>query len=289
MMQAKSECEGLSVDQTPLPPPGRLCSTTALQQPPPKPVACQETIMSIYQKIFSTTSKRFASSGLISKSTFSPERLLWAVPGTIITRARWSFLLLLLSRYKLILLFGTDSRTQYLCLFFVAGVAFTWFIFGALTDDIKQSVGLYWDPEADVNKVEMERANRLEARAALKPKKPSKDDDEDDEEEEEEEEEEEVTAETVAAAVAKVVEAAGDDDDEDDDDAVPPSEEDEEEEEEEEEPKPKKVKVDVDSLSPEGKWDFFASKMIEPGDDDDDDDVSGIGCTHLLPELIRDC
>ena len=126
--------------------------------------------MSIYQKIFSTTTKRaLNSTGLISKSALSPERALWAVPAL---------------------------------------TAFTWFIFGALTDDIKQSMGLYWDPDAEINRVEAERAKRLEAREALKAaSKPAKEDDD----EEEDDEEDEVTAETVSAAISKAVEAAGDD------------------------------------------------------------------------------
>jgi hypothetical protein len=171
---------------------------------------------------------------------------------------------------------------------FPAGLAATWFIFGALTDEIKQSLGLYWDPDAEINKVEMERAKRLEAREALKAaSKPAKGDDDDDEEEDEdasedEEEEEEVTAESISAAVAKAVEASGDDDDEEEEEDAPvPSsegndeEEEDEEEEEEEEEKPKKPKVDVTKLSQEGKWDYFAEKSVEPGEDDEDeDDVS---------------
>jgi hypothetical protein len=166
---------------------------------------------------------------------------------------------------------------------FPAGLAATWFIWGALTDEIKQSVGLYWDPEAEINKVEMERAKRLEAREALKAaSKPAKGDDDDDEDEdasEDEEEEEEVTAESISAAVAKAVEASGDDDEEEEEDAPVPSsegdDEEEEDEEEEEEEKPKKPKVDVTKLSQEGKWDYFAEKSVEPGEDDEDeDDVS---------------
>jgi hypothetical protein len=213
--------------------------------------------MSVYQKIFSTTSKRFANSSLISKSALSPERALWAFP---------------------------------------AGLAFTWFVWGALTDEIKQSVGLYWDPDAEINRVEMEREKRLEAREALKAaSKPAKAADDDEEEDEEEEEEEEVTAETISAAVAKAVEAAGgeeDDDDDDDDDAVPSTEDsgdddDADEEEEEEEEKPKKVKVDVEKLSDTEKWDYFASKSIEPGDDDEDDDEDEDDVSFGLFHCIR--
>jgi hypothetical protein len=172
---------------------------------------------------------------------------------------------------------------QIICLFFLfpAGVAFTWFIFDALSDDIKKSVGLYWDPDAELNRVEMERAKRLEARAALKQKKPVKDVDDEEEEDNDdrEEEEDEATAETVAAAVAKAVEAADDDDDEEEDDAGPATESNDEGEDEEEESaeKSKKPKVDFNSLSNEEKWDFLAFKFVEPGEDDDDeDDVSKI-------------
>jgi hypothetical protein len=200
--------------------------------------------MSIYQKIFATTSRRFASSGLISKQMLSPERLLWAFP---------------------------------------AGLAATWFIWGALTDDIKQSVGLYWDPEADMNKVEMERAKRMEAKAALKaasrPAKSDDDDEDDDEEEdvppaEEDEEEEEVTAEDISAAVAKAVEASGDDEEE----------EEEEEDEEEEEEKPKKPKVDVSKLSSEEKWDYFAEISIVPGEDDEDEEEEDDDVSFVYPK-----
>mmetsp|Transcript_28392 Transcript_28392/g.79865 ORF Transcript_28392/g.79865 Transcript_28392/m.79865 type:complete len:90 (-) Transcript_28392:1081-1350(-) len=47
-------------------------------------------------------------------------------------------------------------------------VGFTWFIWEALTDDIKQSVGLWWDPDAIVNRVEAEKQERLAAREAAK-------------------------------------------------------------------------------------------------------------------------
>jgi hypothetical protein len=71
------------------------------------------------------------------------------------------------------------------------GQAFPWFIWGALTDEIKQSVGLYYDPDAVIKRVEMERTKRLEAKGPLKKEsQPSKDDDDDDDDDEEEEEEE---------------------------------------------------------------------------------------------------
>ena len=142
-------------------------------------------------------------------------------------------------------------------------VTFTWFIWGALTDEIKQSVGLYYDPDAIVKRVEMERTKRLEAKGLLKAaSKPQKDED-DEEEDEEEEEEEEVTAETIEAAVNKAVKASEDADEE----------EEEEEEEDEEEEKPKKPKVDFNKLSKEEKWEHFAEKAVIPGEDDEEDEV----------------
>jgi hypothetical protein len=156
-------------------------------------------------------------------------------------------------------------------------VGFTWFIWGALTDDIKQSVGLYYDPDAVMKRVEAERAQRLEAReklkAASKPKKAEKEEEEEDEEEEDSEEEE-VTAKDIEAAVNKAVAAASDDDDDDDDDDADAGEakednaEGEDEEEEEEEEKPKKPKVDVGKLTLEEKWEYFAENSINPGDDE---------------------
>jgi hypothetical protein len=149
----------------------------------------------------------------------------------------------------------------------------SWFIWGALNDDIKQSVGLYYDPDIVMKRVEAEREARMEAKEQLKAaSKPKKDEEEDEEEEEEadEEEEEEVTAEDIEEAVSKAVEAAagadddedgaGDDDDDDDDD----------DEEEEEEEKPKKPKVNFNKLSREEKWEYFAERAVIPGEDDDD-------------------
>lgn len=137
-------------------------------------------------------------------------------------------------------------------------VAFTWFIWGALNDDIKESVGLYWDPDAAINRVEAEYLKRMEAREALKAaSSPSKDDDE------EEEEDEGVTAEDIEEAVNAAIEQSGGDDDEDE-----PAPEEEEEEEEEEAPKPKKKKVDASTLTKEEKWDMFTEKAISPGEDD---------------------
>ena len=134
-------------------------------------------------------------------------------------------------------------------------VGFTWFIWGALTDEIKQSVGMYYDPDALNNKIEAEKAKRLSAREALKAaKRPAKDDD-DEEEDEEEEEEEPVTVESIEAAVNAAVEQVDEDE-----------EEEEEEDEEEEAPKPKKKKVDVNSLTQEELWDYVAEKFTTPGE-----------------------
>ena len=158
-------------------------------------------------------------------------------------------------------------------------VGFTWFIWGALTDDIKQSVGLYYDPDAVMKRVEAERAQRLEAREKLKAAtKPKKDDADEDEEEENEDEDEEVTAKDIEAAVNKAVAAASDDDDDDDGDdegegeekeeTADADKEDDEEEEEEEEEKPKKPKVDLGKMTLQEKWDYFAESSVIPGDDD---------------------
>ena len=198
--------------------------------------------MSVYSRIFATTTKKFTSAISSGRGKISPE-LYWVGPGLL---------------------------------------GFSWFIWGALTQDIKQSVGLYWDPDAVINRVEAERIQRMEAKeaakAALKPAKA--------EEEEEEEEEEEaaagggggdddddddddakgVTNDSIMEAINKaaavdtspVTVDSTDDDDDDDDDA--------EEEEEEEEEAPKKPKVDVASLSPQEKWDYFADRAVEPGD-----------------------
>ena len=193
--------------------------------------------MSIYQKIFAATSRRAATSAAFSTKTAMSRapQALWAVP---------------------------------------AGVAATWFIFGALTDEIKQSVGLYYDPLTDVNRVEMERVKRMEAREAEKAVKAAAkggDDDEDDDDEDDE----------ISAAVSKAVASAmTDDDDDDDEDEVSQEEEsaaviatssDEEEEEEEEAPSKPKEKA-VEDMSLEERWDDFLAKSINPGEDDDDDD-----------------
>jgi len=202
--------------------------------------------MSVYQKIFAATSRRAAASSAITSQklfTKAPQAL-WAIP---------------------------------------AGTAATWFIFGALTDEIKQSVGLYYDPHFDVNRVEMERATRIEAKEAEKAvKAAAKGGNDDDEDEDEDDEEEEDDA--VSAAVSKAVASAMTDDDDDDDDdeeeeatgaASSPDVDDEEEEEEEEEesPKaPKKPKIKLEDMSLEDRWDDFLDKAIKPGEDDDDDD-----------------
>lgn len=152
-----------------------------------------------------------------------------------------------------------------------AGITLTWFIWDALNDDIKQSVGLYYDPDAVMKRVEMERTQRLEAKEALKAaSKPAKEDEDDDEDEDEEEE---VTAETIEAVVNKAIGAVGDDDDEEEEeDEDAPSAGDDDDDEEEEEEKPKAPKVDFDSLSTEEKWEYFAERAVIPGEDDEDED-----------------
>ena len=196
--------------------------------------------MSVYSRIFAATSRKFTSAAASGQRI--PPQALWAVPGF---------------------------------------VTVTWFIWGALTDEIKQSVGLYYDPDIVVKRVEAERARRLEAKAAQKEaQKPKKD-----EPEEDEDEEEEVTAETIEAAVNKAAAASGNDNDTDTDDDDDEEEEeeaggddgqgaekkgdddDDDEEEEEEAPKPK---IHFDQLSPEEKWEYFAEKAVEPGDEDMD-------------------
>ena len=161
-------------------------------------------------------------------------------------------------------------------------VASTWFIWGALTDDIKMSFGLYYDPDIIIKRVEAEREERLVAKAELKAaskttsKETDNDDDDDEEEDEEEEEEEEVTAETIEAAVNKAVEAAsgsGDDANEDeneDNENDSDADDDDEEEEEEEEEKPKKEKVNFKKLSLQEKWEYFAERAVVPGEDDEE-------------------
>jgi len=178
--------------------------------------------MSVYSRIFATTSKRLTSAAASGGGI--PPLAFWAVPG---------------------------------------GVTFTWFIWGALTDENKHSVGLYYDPDAIVKRVEMERTKRLEAKGLLKAaSKPQKDEDDDEEDEEEEDDEEEVSAETIEAAVNKAVKASEDAD-----------EEEEEEDEDEEEEKPKKPKVDFNKLTKEEKWEHFAEKAVIPGEDDEEDEV----------------
>ena len=176
----------------------------------------------------------------------------------------------------------------------------SWFIWSALSPDIQASVGLYYDPDVLVKKVEAERTQRLAAKeAALNAPKEGAGDDADEageEPEEEEDEEEAVTHEDIAASVSKAIEASGgddDEDDEDDDDAAPatapgpaeveeedaeeatapvPSEEEEEEEEkeeeeeEEEEEAPKVKKVKLADLTLEEKYDYFAASATTPGE-----------------------
>jgi flagellar biosynthesis GTPase FlhF len=196
--------------------------------------------MSVYSKIFASTSKRFASA--VSSGRQYPPGIVWGLPGF---------------------------------------VGFTWIIWGGLTEDIRSSVGLYWDPDAIIHRVEAERFQRLEAKAAAKAaNKPASES----EEEEEDEEEGTVTAEDIEAAVNSAIEQSGEADDEDEDASEPAKEEDpqeeeeeekeevneeeKEEEEEEEEEKPKKIKVNVDELTTEEKWDHWAARFTIPGEDD---------------------
>jgi hypothetical protein len=187
-------------------------------------------IMSVYSRIFATTSKRLTSAAASGGGI--PPLAFWAAPGA---------------------------------------VAFTWFIWGALTDEIKQSVGLYYDPDAIIKRVEMERTQRLEAKGLLKAASKSQKDEEE-EDEEDEDEEEEVTAETIEAAVNKAVKASEDADEE----------EEEEDEEGEEEEKPKKPKVDFNKLTKEEKWEHFAEKSVVPGEDDEEDEVGTSFIMFLL-------
>lgn len=193
--------------------------------------------------------KKFNHTTLLKTGGGVPPQLLWAVPG---------------------------------------GVFATWFIWGALTDDIKESLGFRYDPDAVVNRVEAEKIERLAARSAAKAaSKPPKVVDDEEEEAGDDDDDDDVTAESISAAVAKAVEASGGDDDDEEDS------EGEEEEEEEEEPKPKKKKkkVKVEELSSTELWDHIASTFIEPGedeeDDDDDDDVSSCSSTLTFGTLVQ--
>ena len=156
----------------------------------------------------------------------------------------------------------------------VPGLVFgTWFLWGALTKDIKEMVGLYYDPDALLNRVEAERVARLQAKAQAKSASSSK---ADEEEEDEEEEEEEVTHEDIQEAVEKAVQAAEAVEEEEEEAPAPApvveEEEEAEEEEEEEEETPKVPRKKLEDMTMEEKYDFFAEKAIVPGDDDDDDD-----------------
>lgn len=156
-----------------------------------------------------------------------------------------------------------------------AAVGASWFIWDALTPDLRSSVGLYWDPDAVLKRVEAERTQRLEAKEALKAAaKPAKDEEEEEEEEEEageEEGEEEVTAEDIEEAVSSAVEDAGESEEGEGEEEEKEVEAEEDEEEEEEEEAPKKKKVDFKSLTLEEKWEYFAETSIVPGEDDDDE------------------
>ena len=175
----------------------------------------------VYGRIFAATSKRMASAGRAGAPPVSPLAL-WAVPG---------------------------------------GVFATWMIWEALSQDIKESVGLYIDPDRVVNRVQAEKDQRLAVREAAKAPPPSavKADPVVVEEEEEEEEEEVVSHEEIAATVQAVVEQSGGDDDNDDS-----------EEEEEEAPKPKKIKKKAEDMTNEEMWESFNESAMVATDDDDD-------------------
>jgi NACalpha-BTF3-like transcription factor len=145
----------------------------------------------------------------------------------------------------------------------------SWFIWDALNEDIKRSVGLYWDPDVILNTVEAEREQRMAAKEAVKAAgKPAAASEAEEEDEEEEEEEEAVTVKDIEEAVSAAIEesggveeavgaameeSGGDDDDDDDDDAGEVS-------------KPKEKKVKYDDLSQVEKWDRFMSSAMEPGE-----------------------
>mmetsp|Transcript_11695 Transcript_11695/g.33640 ORF Transcript_11695/g.33640 Transcript_11695/m.33640 type:complete len:140 (-) Transcript_11695:705-1124(-) len=138
--------------------------------------------MSVYQKIFQTTTRRAAAS-----AAFAGKNMAKSVQSSGHKKAIWAF---------------------------PAGVAASWFIFDALTDEIKQGFGLYYDPQMDVNRVEMERMKRMDERAAIKAAKDAaKGGSSDDDEEEDEEDEDDVSA-----AVSKAVASAMDDDEDDEED-----------------------------------------------------------------------
>jgi hypothetical protein len=132
----------------------------------------------------------------------------------------------------------------------------TWMIWGALSDDIKMSIGLYYDPDVVINRVQAEKDQRMAARAKSTDSSGKAEPAEEPEEEEEEaeEEEEQVTHEDIVAAVEDAVEQSGGGDDE------------EEEEEEEEAPKLKAPRKKVEDMTNEEMWEYFAEKTIVGSD-----------------------
>ena len=86
-------------------------------------------MVGVYSRIFAATSSRWTSAASTAAGRQVPPQAMWAVPGFL---------------------------------------GFSWFIWGALSDEIKQSVGLYWDPNVIINKVEADRAKRMEARETVK-------------------------------------------------------------------------------------------------------------------------
>ena len=151
-------------------------------------------------------------------------------------------------------------------------VGLTWFAWAAIDPEYRQAVGMYYDPDAVVNRVEAERVQRIEAKEAAKnagkPAAPEED-------EEEEEEEEVVTAQDIEDAVNAAVEQSEESDDAGDEEEEEEKGE-EEEEEEEEEPKPKKEKVkaapvvsELEALSEEINLELQEPELNEPPQSDD--------------------
>merc|ERR1712238_18962 len=116
-----------------------------------------------------------------------------------------------------------------------AGLAASWFIWGALTPDIKEMVGFTpIDYNYDINRVEMEFLKRIDGRAALKAAKNSLkggDDDEEDEDgddsegdgdgdkdDDDDDDDDIEDGDAISAAVSKAVASALTEDDEDDED-----------------------------------------------------------------------
>ncbi|OEU10760.1 hypothetical protein FRACYDRAFT_246627 [Fragilariopsis cylindrus CCMP1102] len=185
--------------------------------------------MSVYQKIFQATSRRAAQASAFSVSSLRTNQplALWAIP---------------------------------------AGVGATWFLWGALTDELKEGIfGLTYDYDYDVNKVEMERTQRMDARIAIRAAKDKlnggDDDDEDDDEEggggdDDDDDDDDSDGDAISAAVSKAV--AGEDADEEETVDVVEEEDADDDDEEEEAPKPKKKKAE--DMTDEEKWDYYAER-----------------------------